>query len=71
MDPREKAPSGRLWIFQTQKVHHDKTEAWCVLARTLLAQGKAADAKEAMQHARSLVVKSHDPNTGWPVTSGS
>ena len=47
-----------LEVFQKQKVHEDETQAWCVLARALLAEGKAAAAKEAMQHARSLSAKS-------------
>jgi DNA-binding winged helix-turn-helix (wHTH) protein/tetratricopeptide (TPR) repeat protein/TolB-like protein len=54
-----------LEIFQTQKVRDDETEAWCVLARALLVQGKAADAKDAMQHARSLAAKSQNPEIRW------
>jgi eukaryotic-like serine/threonine-protein kinase len=52
-------------VFQTQKARDDEIQAWCVLARALLAQGKAADAKDAMQHARSLAAKSQNPNTRW------
>jgi DNA-binding winged helix-turn-helix (wHTH) protein/tetratricopeptide (TPR) repeat protein len=63
---QETAVRQTLEVFQTQKIRDDETEAWCVLARALLAQGKAAAAKEAMQHARSLAVKSQDPNTRWP-----
>lgn len=55
-----------LEVFQTQKMRDDETGAWCVLARALLAQGKAADAKEAMQHARSLSAKSQNPIIRWP-----
>ena len=55
-----------LEVFQTQKVRDDETLAWCVLARALLAEGKAAAAKEAMQHARALAAKSQNPNIRWP-----
>ena len=55
-----------LEVFQTQKVRDDETQAWCILARALLAEGKAAAAKEAMQHAQSLAAKSQDPNIRWP-----
>ncbi len=54
-----------LEVFQTQKVRDDETGAWCVLARVLIAQGKAAAAKEAMQHARSLAAKSENPEIRW------
>ncbi len=54
-----------LEVFQTQKVRDDETEAWCVLARALLAEGKAAAAKDAMQHARSLAAKSQNPEIRW------
>jgi DNA-binding winged helix-turn-helix (wHTH) protein/TolB-like protein len=55
-----------LEVFQTQKLRDDETQAWCVLARTLLAQGKAAAAKEAIQHARLLAAKSKNPIIRWP-----
>jgi tetratricopeptide (TPR) repeat protein len=54
-----------LEVFQTQKVRDDETQAWCVLARALLAQGKAGAAKDAMQHARSLAAKSQNPEIRW------
>jgi len=54
-----------LEIFRTQKVRDDETGAWCVLARALVAQGKAAAAKEAMQQARSLAAKSQNPEVRW------
>ena len=54
-----------LVVFQTQKMRDDETGAWCSLARALLAQGKAAGAKDAMQHARSLAIESQDVNTRW------
>jgi eukaryotic-like serine/threonine-protein kinase len=62
---QESAVRQALDVFQTQKVRDDETEAWCVLARALLAQGKAAAAKEAMQHARSLAAKSQNPEIRW------
>lgn len=54
-----------LEVFQTQKVRDDEIQAWCVLARALLAEGKPAAAKEAMQHARSLAIKSQNPEIHW------
>jgi hypothetical protein len=36
-----------------------------LLSRALLAEGKAAAAKEAMQHARFLAAKSQNPRTRW------
>jgi DNA-binding winged helix-turn-helix (wHTH) protein/TolB-like protein len=52
-------------FFQKQKAHDDEINAGCVLARALLAEGKAAAAAEAMQHARSLVAKSQNPEIRW------
>jgi len=54
-----------LEVFQTQKVRDDETQAWGILARALLAQGKAAAAKDAMQHARSLAAKNQNPEIRW------
>ena len=52
-------------LFHTQGARDDETQAWCVLARALLAEGKGAEAKEAVQHARSLAAKSQNPNIRW------
>jgi eukaryotic-like serine/threonine-protein kinase len=52
-------------IFQKQKSRDDETLAWGMLARALLAEGKAAAATEAMQHARSLAAKSQNPDIRW------
>ncbi len=54
-----------LEVFQKQKARDDETRAWCILARALLAEGKAAAATEAMQHARSLAAKSQNPEIRW------
>jgi eukaryotic-like serine/threonine-protein kinase len=62
----EAAVRQTLEVFQTQKIRDDETQAWCLLARALLAQGKAADAKDAMQHARALAAKSRNPTVCWP-----
>jgi len=62
---REAVVRRALEIFQTQKAHDDETEAWSILARALLAEGKVAPAKEAMQHARSLAAKSQNPEIRW------
>jgi eukaryotic-like serine/threonine-protein kinase len=52
-------------IFQRRNARDDETQAWCVLARALLAEGKVAAAAEAVQHARSLAAKSQNPETRW------
>jgi tetratricopeptide (TPR) repeat protein len=62
---QEAAVRKALEVFQKQKARDDETQAWCLLARALLAQGKAATAKEAMQHARSLAAKSQNPEIRW------
>jgi DNA-binding winged helix-turn-helix (wHTH) protein/tetratricopeptide (TPR) repeat protein/TolB-like protein len=54
-----------LEVFQKQKARDDETQAWCILARALLAQGKGAEAKDAVQHARSLAAKSQNPEIRW------
>jgi DNA-binding winged helix-turn-helix (wHTH) protein/Tfp pilus assembly protein PilF/TolB-like protein len=54
-----------LQVFQKQKARDDETNAWCILARALLAEGKAAAATEAMQHGRSLAAKSQNPEIRW------
>ncbi len=54
-----------LEVFQKQKARDDETLAWCILARSLFAEGKAAAATEAMQHARSLAAKSQNPEIRW------
>jgi DNA-binding winged helix-turn-helix (wHTH) protein/tetratricopeptide (TPR) repeat protein/TolB-like protein len=65
--PAEQETTARkaLEVFQAQKVRDDEAGAWCVLARALLAQGKAAPAKDAIQHARSLAAKSQNPEMRW------
>jgi eukaryotic-like serine/threonine-protein kinase len=62
---QEAAVRQALEVFQTQRVRDDETQAWCILARSLLAEGKPAAAKEAMQHARTLAVKSQNPEVRW------
>ena len=62
---QEAAVRRALEVFQTQKIRDDETQAWGILARALIAQGKAADAKEAAQHARSLATKSQNPDIRW------
>jgi DNA-binding winged helix-turn-helix (wHTH) protein/tetratricopeptide (TPR) repeat protein/TolB-like protein len=54
-----------LDVFQKQKARDDEIQAWCILARALLAEGKTAAATEAMQHARSLAAKSQNPEIRW------
>ena len=62
---QETAVRQTLEVFQKQKVPDDETQAWCILARALLAEGKAAAAKEAVQHARSIAAKSQNPENRW------
>src|SRR5580658_7296280 len=62
---QEAAMRQALEVFQKQKARDDETLTWCVLARALLAEGKAAAAAEAMQHARSLAAKSQNPEIRW------
>ncbi len=62
---QEAAVRQALEVFQKQKARDDETEAWCILARALVAQGKAAGAKDAMQHARFLAAKSQNPEIRW------
>jgi len=52
-------------VFQKQKARDDETQAWCVLSRALLAEGKADAAREALQHARTLAAKSQNPAIRW------
>ena len=54
-----------LEVFQKQKARDDETNAWSILARALLAEGKASAATEAMQHARFLAAKSQNPEIRW------
>jgi eukaryotic-like serine/threonine-protein kinase len=62
---QEAAARQALEVFQKQKIRDDETNAWCILARALLAQGKVAEAKDAVQHARSQVAKSQNPEIRW------
>ncbi len=62
---QEAAVRQALEVFQKQKARDDEINAWCMLARSLLAEGKGAAASEAMQHARSLAAKSQNPEIRW------
>src|SRR5579863_689803 len=62
---QEAAVRQALEVFQKEQLPVGETGAWCTLARALLAQGKATDAKEAMRHARSLAAKSQHPEVLW------
>jgi eukaryotic-like serine/threonine-protein kinase len=62
---QEAAVRQALEVFQKQKARDDETQAWCILARALLAEGKAEAAKEAVQQARSLADKSQNPEIRW------
>jgi hypothetical protein len=62
---QEAAMRQALEVFQQQKARDDEITAWCVLARALLAEGNAAAATEAVQHARSLAAKSQNPEIRW------
>jgi len=62
---QEAAVRQALEFFQKQKARDDEINALCVLARALLAEGKAAAAARAMQHARLLAGKSQNPEIRW------
>jgi len=68
---QEAAARRILEVFQKQQAHDDEIDAWNILSRALLAEGKAAAAKEAMQHGRALAAKSQNPKTRWSVAIGS
>jgi cytochrome c-type biogenesis protein CcmH/NrfG len=65
--PAEQEASARQVIeaFQKQRARDDEIQAWCILARAMLAQGKAAAAADAIGHAQSLAGKSQNPETCW------
>ena len=65
--PAEQEASARQVIeaFQKQRARDDEIQAWCILARAMLAQGKAAAAADAIGHAQSLAGKSQNPETRW------
>jgi eukaryotic-like serine/threonine-protein kinase len=65
--PAEQETSMRqvIEVFQKQKAGDDEIQAWCVLARAMLAQGKSAAASDAIGHARSLAGKSQNPEVRW------
>jgi eukaryotic-like serine/threonine-protein kinase len=67
LSPAEQEATVRksLEAFQAQKDRDDEAGAWCMLARSLLAQSKAPDAKDAVRHARSLAAKSQNPGLRW------
>ncbi len=52
-------------VFQKQKAGDDEIQAWCILARAMLAQDKSAAASDAIEHARSLAGKSQNPEVRW------
>jgi hypothetical protein len=54
-----------LVVFQQQRSRDDETQAWRILARALLAEGKSVDATAAMRHARSLAAKSQNLEVRW------
>ena len=64
---QETAIRQALEVFQQEKARDNEALAWCLFARALLAQGKGAEAKEAMQHARSVVATSQSPEISWRV----
>ena len=65
--PREQEASMRqvTEVFQKQKAGDDEIQAWCVLARALIAQDEASAAFDAIEHARSLAGKSQSPEVRW------
>jgi DNA-binding winged helix-turn-helix (wHTH) protein/tetratricopeptide (TPR) repeat protein/TolB-like protein len=68
--PVDQEPVFRRALEDSQqlKISSLETLAWCNLARGLLAEGKTAAAKEAVQHARSLAPKSQGFEIRWQTT---
>jgi len=64
-DEQEAAIRQVLEVFQKEVARDDEAQAWSLLVRTMLAKGKAAEAKEAAQHARTLAAKSQNPDIRW------
>lgn len=62
---QESAIRQEIDVFQKQKARDDETQAWCILAQALLAEGKTAAAKDPVQHAKSLAAKSQNPEVRW------
>jgi hypothetical protein len=62
---QESAIRQAIDVFQKQKARDDETQAWYILARALLAEGKTVAAKEAMQNAPALAAKSQNPEVRW------
>jgi eukaryotic-like serine/threonine-protein kinase len=54
-------------VFQKEAARDDEAQAWSLLVRAMLAQGKGAAAQEAAQHARALAAKSQNPSIRWGV----
>jgi DNA-binding winged helix-turn-helix (wHTH) protein/tetratricopeptide (TPR) repeat protein len=65
--PREQEAPIRqvIEVFQKQKAGDDEIQAWCILARAMLAQDKAAAASNAIERARSMAGKSQNPEVRW------
>ncbi len=65
--PTEQEASMRqaIEVFQKQKAGDDEIQAWCILARAMLAQDKTTAASDAIEHARSLAGKSQNPEVRW------
>ena len=56
-----------LDVFQKQKESDDEIQAWCMLARVLLADGKMAAAQQTLRQAQILAAKSQNPASRWEV----
>jgi tetratricopeptide (TPR) repeat protein len=65
--PAEQEAAARqvIEVFQKQRARDDEIQAWCILARAMLAQDKTAAASDAIEHARSLAGKSQNPEVRW------
>ncbi|MGC9990334.1 MAG: tetratricopeptide repeat protein [Terriglobales bacterium] len=62
---QEEAIRQVIEVVQKLKDLDDETNAWCSLARALLAEGKGAAATQAAQHAQSLSSKEQTPEVRW------
>ena len=62
---QEAATHQVIEVFQKQKARDDEIQAWCILARAMLAQDKAAAASDAIEHAR--VAGGKEPKSRGPL----
>ena len=63
MTEAEQSIRGGLAVFQAEKMHDDELQAQFALSRSLAGQGKAAEARAALESIRAAVMRSQNPAT--------